>query len=116
MRVARVTLRNWLSFRGTHSLSFGSEAHGVTARLRSDAERSNWLGKSHQALDHHKDALPHLEAAAKAQPDNPEYLLDLGMVYVDLDRAQDAQQVQQRLAALDPKRAAELATYIEDAP
>jgi len=46
VRVARITLRNWLTFRGTHSVDLGPGVYGVVARLEADAGRSNWLGKS----------------------------------------------------------------------
>ena len=80
-----------------------------------DHAASNWLGRSYQGLDRHEDAFPHLQAAVAAQPDNAAYLLDLGIVLVDLGKTEDAMQVQRRLASLDAKRAANLETYVDDA-
>jgi hypothetical protein len=54
-------------------------------------------------------------AAVAAQPDNAAYLLDLGIVLVDLGKTEDAVQVQRRLASLDAKRAANLETYVDNA-
>jgi tetratricopeptide (TPR) repeat protein len=85
-------------------------------RLRpGDAAASNWLGRSYQGLDQHEAALPHLEAAVAVQPDNPAYLLDLGLVLVDVGKTQDALQVQRRLTSLDAQRAASLQSYMDDA-
>jgi tetratricopeptide (TPR) repeat protein len=91
-------------------------AYQQLLRIRpGDPSASNWLGRSYQALDRHEDALPHLQAAVAGEPDNAAYLLDLGIVLVDLGKAQEARQVQHRLASLDAKRAASLETYLDNA-
>jgi hypothetical protein len=44
--IARVELDSWMVYRGRHVLELGPKAYGVSARRHSDAESSNWAGKS----------------------------------------------------------------------
>ncbi len=46
MRLARLRLKNWMSYRGEHELLLGAKVYAIVARLASDQERSNWLGKT----------------------------------------------------------------------
>lgn len=46
MHLARMTLNNWLRYRGKHDVSFTPTIYGITAALEGDPARSNWLGKS----------------------------------------------------------------------
>lgn len=46
MYIAEIILRNWMSFRGEHTLKLEPKAYAVIARLEEDENRSNFLGKS----------------------------------------------------------------------
>lgn len=46
MHIAAVGLFNWECFRGEHLLELEAKPYGIFARHESDAERSNWMGKS----------------------------------------------------------------------
>lgn len=46
MHITRIKLLNWMAFRGETLLDLGPKAYAVSARLGSDPERSNYLGKS----------------------------------------------------------------------
>lgn len=46
MRIAQLRLSNWLCFKGEHEIELGPKVYAVVARLNSDADRSNYLGKS----------------------------------------------------------------------
>lgn len=46
MRISRLRIRNIGPYRGEHILELGPKVYAILARLGSDQERSNWLGKS----------------------------------------------------------------------
>ena len=46
MRIAKLRIRNIGPYRGEHVLELGPRVYAIVARLKEDARRSNWLGKS----------------------------------------------------------------------
>lgn len=47
MRIVSLKLRNWACYRGDHLIeNLGAKAYAIVARLETNAERSNYLGKS----------------------------------------------------------------------
>ncbi len=46
MRIAQLRMKNWLPFRGEHTLDFEGKAYAIVARRVDDEEASNWSGKS----------------------------------------------------------------------
>lgn len=46
MIIETIELHNWLRYAGVQLVAFGGSVYSVTARLDSNADRSNWLGKS----------------------------------------------------------------------
>lgn len=46
MHITKLTLRNWMRYRGERTVELGPNIYSVTARLDSNEDRSNWLGKS----------------------------------------------------------------------
>ena len=46
MRIKRITVTNWLSFRGVNVLDLDAGVHAVVARRATDAASSNWAGKT----------------------------------------------------------------------
>ena len=46
MRISKLRIKNWLCFKGEHTLTLESKVYAVVARHEGDVERSNWLGKT----------------------------------------------------------------------
>lgn len=46
MRLVRLTLDNWLCYRGRTVLNVDEKAYAIVARRSNDADSSNWVGKS----------------------------------------------------------------------
>lgn len=46
MRIASLRVKNIGPYRGEHVLELGPKVYAIVARMKEDAERSNWLGKS----------------------------------------------------------------------
>lgn len=46
MRIASITLKNWMCYRGVVELELDAKAYAVLAQYERNPERSNWAGKS----------------------------------------------------------------------
>lgn len=46
MRIARLTLNNWICYRGEQTIEFGPKVYAVTAVKDGNRDASNWSGKS----------------------------------------------------------------------
>lgn len=46
MKIAAITLENWTRYRGKHRIELRPDVYSVMARLETDEDRSNWLGKT----------------------------------------------------------------------
>ena len=46
MHIVRIEVENWMCFRGQHKLELKKGIYAITARHRTNGERSNWLGKT----------------------------------------------------------------------
>lgn len=46
MKIANITVENWLRYRGVHTRDLDADVYAVVARHVADEERSNWLGKT----------------------------------------------------------------------
>jgi tetratricopeptide (TPR) repeat protein len=73
-------------------------------RLRYLAAHNHWR------MGNHDRALTHLAACARIQPSSADPLIDIGLIYIDLNRWQDAINAGQRAATLDKNSA--MAFYI----
>src|SRR5262245_24259899 len=63
----------------------------------------NILGVAYVRQNLKRQAVPHFEFAAKAEPENAHYLNNLGRVYVDLGLIELALPFLQKALAIDPK-------------
>ena len=68
-------------------------------RLRYLAAHNHWR------MGNHEKALAHLAVCARIQPKTADPLIDIGLIYIDLKRWQDALDAGQRAAALDKNSA-----------
>jgi tetratricopeptide (TPR) repeat protein len=77
-------------------------------------EAWNELGYAFRNQGRYKESLDAYGEALRLRPDFPEALEYLGEAYVKLRRVEDARRVLDRLRALDPGRAQELAEVIQN--
>jgi superkiller protein 3 len=70
---------------------------------RNDPDLLRALGQSHVSLKQYEQALPYLETLSRVQMNVPINFYLLGVVYANLNRAEDASAAFQRVVKLDPK-------------
>lgn len=92
--------------RALSNVGFWAEAfHNATAVERTssqDPSIRHRIGTVFARIGLSERGLPHLEWAANAAPDRPEVLFELGVAYLSLGRAEEAETLLERSIALSP--------------